>query len=105
MELNTEEIQEKLGWLGRIERSETIGKYQVVTYYPYKLKDGDRLPGAFSKCARYHGFYDGRNFNTSYTSIEACLAGTMACVNDGINSKAAKYFCIAIGVSEFMREG
>lgn len=104
MDFGIKQAIEDLGWLGRVASVENIGKYQVVTYYAYKTKNGDRIPGTFSKWPTYHGYYDGKNFNTSYGTIEECLAGTMAYVNDGLNSKAGKYFCISIGVIPFNKE-
>jgi hypothetical protein len=46
----------------------------------------------------YIGYYDGKDLSHSYFTLEECMAGTMALVHDGLNSKAGQYFMLSIGI-------
>lgn len=83
--LSISEIRDDLKWLGNVEEVYNIGDYQIAKYIS---KD--------DKKERYHPYYKGKSYSTSYNSVEEAMVGVVAYRFDGLNTKADVYFIRAI---------
>ena len=91
--LTQQQIADNINWLGQVKNIYNVGPYQFVEYYE-KGVNKNELTGR----VLYTSYYNGESLSRSYYSIESCMAGTIAYVKDGINSKAGDYFMRMINV-------
>ena len=95
MNKSHDEIREDLRWLGYVLQVYDVKDYQFVTYHARDLKTNK-----LTDKIEYTAYYEGRRLNQSYHTIEGCMAGSMAVVNDGLNSQAGKFFARMIKITE-----
>lgn len=87
------QVKKDFGWLGRITKIHTIGRYDVVEYERKPASnDEDR-----AHYINFGTYIDGKQTNYSYSTLDAALVGCVALAHDGINTRADGYFMRSIG--------
>ena len=74
---------EKFTW-GNVIAFHNVGPYDIVEYD--KIMHGENTGRAF------HIYIDGKSQSRGYDSLDAALVGCVAINNDGLNTKADRYF-------------
>ena len=82
-----QEIREDINWMGRIDELFNVGDYQFVKYFNRDVKTSK-----ITDEVMYTSYYKGQRQSRSYYTLEACMAGSMAIVHDGLNSQAGTMF-------------
>lgn len=70
-----------------------VGPYTVLMFHTWQRKGSSVLTGlADLNKIEYHGWIDGKDTSTSWTTLDEALAGLIAYRHDGPNCRAGDYF-------------
>ena len=81
-------LKKGFNW-GKIIKIQAIGDYQIIEYISCSSGKGE---------PSFHSYVDFKDTNHSYNTLEQALIGVIAHRFDGVNSRAAGYFCKMIGI-------
>lgn len=99
--MTKDEMIKNSAWLGRFEAFHQIGEYSFVEYHSTVFNGcSPVVPRQYEKKTSFSAFINGRGTNTSYSSLDEALAGTIAQKWGGGNSQAGTFFCRGIGMYE-----
>jgi hypothetical protein len=87
MNKSAQEIREDINWMGQLAEIYSVADYQFVRYFNRDVKTSK-----ITDEEMYTSYYKGQRQSRSYYTLEACMAGSMAIVHDGLNSQAGTMF-------------
>lgn len=84
---------------GKVQKIHLIGEYQIVEYIS---SGGSNFEGGE---LLFHPYIDFKDTHRSYKSLDSALIGVIARKYDGVNSQAAHFFELMIGMKKRRLEG
>ena len=77
---------------GEITKFYEIGPYTIAAYHPRKIKGVTLSHETDYDEVAYHGWIDGKSCGSHWDSLDAAMAGCIACRHEGCNHYADGYF-------------
>jgi len=82
---------------GEIIEIQEIGPYAIATFHPRKV-DGVTITSKINRDEiGYHGWVAGKSTGQTWFSLDAAIAGCIACRHEGPNHSAGHYFMKMLG--------